>query len=164
MVLPGKKIGRSMLPLSEVQESIGGVRFTRIPDQPLLRELIIHDLEKPDDLLGGLQISLRFKRTNLLAALDLQEVRDFLERQEGMSGTVDTRRAGSVLSSDLPAYSPASVPISGVPVGGTQVLRTADGGQMQIRSWTDPSTGLVRHEARRIDSEGFEVERVEWNE
>lgn len=175
MVLPGKKIGRCMLPLSEIQESIGGVRFTRIPDQPLLRELIMNDLEKPDDLVGGLQISLRFKRTNLLAALEYQEVRDFLDMQDRMSGYYDpyydTRGYydARLPYSTVPSVPISSVPISSVPVstvppGAAQVLNTADGGQMRVRSWTDPSTGVVRHEARRIDSDGFEVERVEWND
>merc|ERR1719428_745163 len=43
-----------------------------------------------------------------------------------------------------------------------QLLHTADGGQVRFRSWVDPQTGEIQHEAVRSDASGREVQRVEW--
>lgn len=84
------------------------------------------------------------------------------------------------LSSSRPGRSSHPAPGSGsqrhqnIPIGTVvgqveqdpqqQVLQTADGGTLTSHSWTDPSTGQIRHELVLSDALGNVVERTEWVE
>eukprot|EP00747_Dinoflagellata_sp_TGD_P178945 gnl/TRDRNA2_/TRDRNA2_28897_c0_seq1.p1 gnl/TRDRNA2_/TRDRNA2_28897_c0~~gnl/TRDRNA2_/TRDRNA2_28897_c0_seq1.p1 ORF type:complete len:287 (-),score=56.76 gnl/TRDRNA2_/TRDRNA2_28897_c0_seq1:50-877(-) len=149
-IFPSRVLGDCLLPLSEVREAFGGVALTRSTGQQVVRELVISVPKRvPEEIVGALQIAVQFQRSTLAA----------VGGEDALREVVNRRRQAPQAAPVLVTAAVAQPPTRGAP---GQVLYTADGGTVQLRSWTDPATRTVQNEAVHTDANGQVIQRVQW--